>query len=167
MGLGFWRLLGNLDAKIFKDLELLVDMGDIVEDIMVKRVYTCNPEMIVQDAAKLMKKKNISGLVIIKEGLPVGVVTERDIVFKAVAGNICKFDMKVGDIMSSEIRMVEPETKIYLASGIIEKNKIKRLPVVKGGKLVGILTQTDLIRYFTKVRNKLALDKFAKNIRSR
>ena len=139
---------------------------DTVKKIMVRKVITCNPEASLQNVAKTMHKNNIGCLVVIKGKIPIGIVTERDMVSKAMVENLDGSKTRVGRIMSSPLKTIKPEDKIYYANSILQRAGIKKLPVVKNGKLIGIVTQTDIIKYFTKIRNLLALDKFGKSIKS-
>ena len=141
-------------------------MEYVVNEVMVKHVITCTAETTLQDAAKLMKKNNLSCLIVVKDKIPTGIVTERDIMFKAVANNLESSKVLIKDIMTSPIKTIGPEDKIYYASSILLKEGIKRLPVVKDQKLIGILTQKDLLKYFTELKKTLALDKFGKSIQS-
>jgi len=141
-------------------------MEDTVKAVMVKHVITCDPEITLQNAVKLMKKKNLTCLVVVKNKIPIGIVTERDIMFKAVANNLDSSKILIEKIMTSPIKTISPEDKIYYASSMLLKMGIKRLPVVKDNKLVGIITQKDLLEYFTKLKRTLALDKFGESIKS-
>jgi len=141
-------------------------MEDTVKVVMVKHVIICNPDVTLQDAVKIMKKKNVTCLVVVKGKVPVGIITERDIMFKAVANNLDSSKVLVKQIMTSPVRTIKPEDKIYYANSILLKEGIKRMPVVKNNRLVGILTQKDLLKYFTKLRKTLALDKFGESIKS-
>ncbi len=141
-------------------------MEDAVKAVMVKRVVVCTPEITLQNAVKLMKKKNVTCLIVLKGKTPIGIITERDVMFKAVVNNLDSSRILVRQIMTSPIKVIKPDDKIYYANSILLKEGIKRLPVVKDNKLVGILTQKDLLRYFTHLRKTLALDKFGKSIKS-
>ena len=141
-------------------------MEDTVKAVMVKHVIICPPDVSLQNAVKLMKKKNVTCLVVVKGKIPVGIITERDVLFKAVANNLDSSKVLVRQVMTSPIRMIKPDDKIYYANSVLLKEGIKRLPVVKNNKLVGILTQKDLLKYFTKLRKTLALDKFGEGIKS-
>ncbi len=141
-------------------------MEDVIKKIMVKRVITCGPEADLQSVAKTMHKHGIGCLVVVKERKPIGIVTERDMVSKAMVRNLDSSKTSVKEIMTSPLKTVKPEDKIYYASNILQKAGIKKLPVVKDGRLVGIITQTDIIKYFTRMKSLLTLDKFGKSIRS-
>jgi len=140
-------------------------MVDTISKIMAKNVITCKINDTLQSVAKIMRKNKIGCLIVIKGKVPIGIVTERDITCKGVANNL---DSKtsVKKIMASPLKSISPDSDIYYADAVMEKNNIKRLPVTKGKQLVGILTQSDLIKYFVKQRRALALDKFKEGIKS-
>lgn len=141
-------------------------MKDTIGKIMIRRVITCGPESNLQDAAKIMRGHKIGSLVVKKDGKPIGIITERDMVYKAVSGNLDLLKTTVKEIMSSPIISVTPEEKVYYANTLLHKAGIKKLPVIKNGKLVGIITHTDLIGFFNKMKNLFVLDKFGKSIKS-
>jgi len=109
---------------------------------MIRNVICADPSISIRDAAKIMTDNHIGGIVLKKDENVVGIVTDRD-VLEAVAGE--KEDENVSDIMSRYVISVEPDTTIDHAAEIMIKNKIKRLPVMKGEKLLGIITSTDIV----------------------
>jgi len=117
-----------------------------VKDAMTRKVETVSQEMSVIEAAKKMADKKIGSIVVVDEkGLPVGIVTERDVLYNIVAKNRIAREVKVREIMSSPVRHVSPETSITQAGKIMAKYNIRRLLVIKQGKLVGIITNTDIV----------------------
>lgn len=117
-----------------------------VKEAMTRKVETVTPEMPVIEAAKKMADEKIGSVVVVDDkGMPIGIVTERDVLYNVVAKNRIASEIKVKEIMSSPIRYVSPETNIIEASKIMAKYNIRRLPVIKEGKLVGIITNKDII----------------------
>ena len=137
-----------------------------VQRIMVKKVVTCDVKDTIQSVARTMRKKKIGCLIVLKGKNPVGIVTERDVAWEGVANNLNCCIINVKEITSSPLKSISPDADIYYADAVMEKNNIKRLAVMKGKKLVGIITQSDMIKYFVKQRQALALDKFKKGIKS-
>lgn len=135
-------------------------MGQI-RDIMEKNVVTIEHDSTVLDAAKLLKEKEISFLVIMKNDEPVGVVTESDFVRKFVADDKVDSSIPLSEIMSYKFRSVEPFTKIEDAVQKMLNHKIRRLLVIEQGKLAGVITQTDLTAF---LRSKLLIDETIKNL---
>lgn len=133
-----------------------------VRDIMEKNVITIDINETANHAANQMKENDISFLVIIENGKPVGVVSERDFVQKLCINNQNSSDVKISDIMSYKFRWVKPTTKIEDAIQKMLNNNIRRLLILDDEKLVGVITQTDLASY---LREKLMIDGTIKNIK--
>ena len=133
-----------------------------VRDIMEKNVITIDINETANNAANQMKENDISFLVIIENGKPVGVVSERDFVQKLCINNQNSSDVKISDIMSYKFRWVNPTTKIEDAIQKMLNNNIRRLLILDVEKLVGVITQTDLASY---LREKLMIDGTIKNIK--
>ena len=133
-----------------------------VRDIMEKNVITIDINETANNAANQMKENDISFLVIIENGKPVGVVSERDFVQKLCVNNENSSDVKISDIMSYKFRWVNPTTKIEDAIQKMLNNNIRRLLILDDEKLVGVITQTDLASY---LREKLMIDGTIKNIK--
>jgi CBS domain-containing protein len=122
-------------------------MEEIIRDIMTKRVITIDEGSTALDAANLMAEKGISSLIVLNEGNPVGIVTERDFVKKICIKELQVSKVKTKDIMSKLRTFADPETPIEVAVQRMVNHKIRRLPVLENGKLVGIITVTDLAKH--------------------
>jgi CBS domain-containing protein len=133
-----------------------------VRDIMEKNVITIDINETANYAANQMKENDISFLVIIENGKPVGVVSERDFVQKLCINNQNPSDVKISSIMSYKFRWVKPTTKIEDAIQKMLNNNIRRLLILDDEKLVGVITQTDLASY---LREKIMIDSTIKNIK--
>ncbi len=135
-------------------------MGQI-RDIMGKNIFTIEKDQTVYDAAQLMKKNDISFLIIIENDEPIGVLSERDFVQKFCINDKKPEQIKISEIMSYKFRWVEPTTEIEDAIQKMLNNNIRRLLVLDNKKLVGVITQTDLVSY---LRDKLLVDETVNNI---
>jgi len=135
-------------------------MGQI-RDIMEKNVITIEHDKSSLDAANLINEKDISFLVVVKDGNPIGVVSERDFVRKIVAENTQAADIPLSKIMSYKFRWVEPTTEIEDAVQKMLNHNIRRLLVLENEKLVGVITQTDLASY---LRSKLLIEGTVENL---
>ncbi len=129
-------------------------MGQI-RDIMEKNVIIIGHDKTVLDAACLMKENEISFLVVLKNEEPIGVVTESDFVRKLVVNDKVASKVPLSEIMSYKFRSVESTTEIEDAVQKMLNNKIRRLLVVDAGKLVGVITQTDLTSF---LRSRLLIE---------
>jgi CBS domain-containing protein len=101
--------------------------------------------MNVQNVARKMVKSNIGALLVTNGTKLVGIVTERDIIAKVMAEGKDPQTVKVCEIMTEEVIMVGPNQDIEDAADVMTEKKIKKLPVVSGGQLVGIITATDIV----------------------
>lgn len=120
-----------------------------VKDIMTKEVVSIGVNNSVFEAAVLMGSSHIGCLVIVEGESPVGIVTERDIVRRVVAKRL-PLDTKVSDIMSKSLVTVDPGASLKEAARLMSSNKIRRLPVMKQNKLVGIVVAADFVRNLGK-----------------
>ncbi len=116
-----------------------------VKDIMTKDVVTIESNRTAFDAAQIMVEKELGCVIVVVRAFPVGIITERDIVRRIVAKR-ASFDSKVTDVMTKTLITVEPETSLKEAARIMSSNKIRRLPVLKQNKLVGIVVASDFVR---------------------
>ena len=118
----------------------------LVKDVMSSPVVTADDDTPVSDVAKLMKKHNI-GCVIIsdKNGRPIGIMTERDIVERVVAKNIRPGEIKAKEIMSSPLVTIDAEKAISEAAREMSRLNIRRLGVMYKGELVGIISSKDIL----------------------
>ncbi|MCS7109972.1 MAG: CBS domain-containing protein [Candidatus Caldarchaeum sp.] len=110
---------------------------------MDKKVVEVDENTSIGDVIKAMMNNDVWSVVVTRNKLPVGVVTERDILRRCIAKG-CALTMRVGDIMSSPIETIAPDATLGEAmSRLVEKN-IRRLFVVENGKIIGRVTQTEL-----------------------
>jgi CBS domain-containing protein len=119
----------------------------VVRDIMTKNIVVIDHDKNAVEAARIMTEKGISSLFVVKDNNPVGIVTERDFIKKVCAKGLPVDQVKISDIMSKILTTAEPETPIEVAVQRMVNHKIRRLPVMEKGKLVGIITVTDLAKH--------------------
>lgn len=113
---------------------------------MVRKVITTKKEATVEDAVKLMNKHEIGCLVVVENGKPVGIITERDLLKRVLPKSEEFRNMKVKEMMSEPLVSIEPKVQIEEAAKLMFQKKIKKLPVVEKGKLLGLVSLTDLLR---------------------
>ncbi|MEM2250106.1 MAG: CBS domain-containing protein, partial [Candidatus Bathyarchaeia archaeon] len=118
-----------------------------VEDVMVREVITIDEESSVREAAEVMNKFEIGCLIAVRKGKAVGIITERDLLKRVVAEARDVNKTKVKDVMSSPLVVVEPKMELEEAVRLMFQMKIKKLPVVDGKRLVGLVTLTDIARF--------------------
>jgi len=131
-----------------------------VEDVMVEEVVTVEAEATVQEAVDLMNKHEIGCLIVVLKEKPVGIITERDMLKRVLAQSKDPEKIKVSEIMSAPLIIGKPEMEIENAVKLMFKTKIKKLPVVQKGRLVGLVTLTDLTKFqphMIKILKKLSV----------
>jgi len=113
----------------------------IASDIMTRNVCTIQPEASAQQAAQLLYQKRISGAPVVNaQGQLIGMITEADIISK-----VNREGLRVADIMTHELIVVTEETPVGEIAQLLTERKIKRVPVVRDGKLVGIVSRADIV----------------------
>jgi CBS domain-containing protein len=132
-----------------------------VRDIMQKNVITIESIKKAHDAAIILKEKEISFVVVVKEGKPIGIVSERDIVRKIVADSNDAQATQLETIMSKNFKWVEPNASIESAVQKMLNSNIRRLVVLENENLAGVITQTDLTEF---LRSKILINATVENI---
>jgi CBS domain-containing protein len=133
-----------------------------IKEIMTHGVITIAPENTLHEAARTMGKKRVGSLIVIKYDTPVGIITERDLLREVVrreidfekdwlVGGVSIKDEKVESIMSYPLNTVSLKSQIKEAAQMMIEKKIRRLGVRESGKLVGIITASDLIRSLPEI----------------
>lgn len=120
-----------------------------VKDLMTKDVLTVDVNKTIVEAAVLMSQSDVGDLVVVENNTPVGIVTERDFVRRVLAVGKST-STKVSEIMSTPLRVIDPEAPIKEAARRMVNKGIRRLVVIKDNKLVGIVTTTDFARHLGK-----------------
>jgi CBS domain-containing protein len=121
-------------------------MSQKLRKIMVENVFTAKPDDSVGQVAELMNKHEIGCVIIVDDGKPVGVVTERDMIKRVICRSKGSEKEKVAQIMSKPLIEASPEMLAGDATKLMLERNIKKLPLVENGKLLGLVTLTDLIR---------------------
>ena len=120
-----------------------------VKDLMSTDVAVVGPDQTMAMAATVMADDGLSSLVVMDKGAVTGIITEKDFLEKVVAKGKSALEVKVRDVMSSPVVCISSQATVFEAGKIADEKHVKRLPVVDGSKLVGIVSQTDLIRVLT------------------
>jgi CBS domain-containing protein len=119
-------------------------MSILVRHAMTESPQTISPTMNAFDAAGMMKSEDVGVLPVVENGRLVGLITDRDLVLRVLAERQSPVDVKVGDIATKSPVTIRPDMTLSEAREAIEKHKVRRLPVVKGDEVVGILSIGDL-----------------------
>ncbi|MCX6821973.1 MAG: CBS domain-containing protein [Candidatus Aenigmarchaeota archaeon] len=128
----------------------------LVKEAMTKNVIVVNPDATIKDAAKIMTQQRVGSLLVIEGNKLVGIITELDIIWKVVAGDLNPKITLVRDVMTKQVVSVKANQTLEDATQIMVENSIKKLPVLESDKLVGIITATDLISVQPKMIDALA-----------
>ncbi|VVC02164.1 Inosine-5'-monophosphate dehydrogenase [uncultured archaeon] len=116
---------------------------------MTVGVFTLPADKHVSDAAKLLKRTGVGSVIITQKGKAKGILTERDIVHKVVAPGKDPKKIRLKSIMSRPLKVIKASDTIETAALALRNNRVKRLPVVdRQGRLVGIVTEGDLLRVY-------------------
>jgi CBS domain-containing protein len=143
-----------------------------VRDVMTTDVTTVPPDTDLRDVAALLVRERISGLPVVDGETVIGVVSERDILFKERPSNglqrgVLAWLMDEGDLMlkieatTAQLAMtsppitIGPERNVADAAALMLEERISRLPVVEGRRLVGIVTRHDLVRAFARADEEI------------
>ncbi|MDH3610726.1 MAG: CBS domain-containing protein [Nitrosopumilus sp.] len=115
-----------------------------VKDVMIDKVAALDSLSMIKDAAKLMDDKNIGCIIVTREELPIGILTERDFV-RRIASKEKPLTSPIEEVMSSPLISIDPNETIWEAAEKMKTNNIHKLPVLQDNKIIGIITTSDLV----------------------
>jgi CBS domain-containing protein len=118
----------------------------IVRDVMARNIKTVKTDDTVLAAVQKMNKFDIGSVIVVSSGRPVGIITETNILRRIVEPRMDPDTVWAKDIMSAPLITIEPTMALEEAAKIMAERRIKRLPVMDGDKLVGVLSSTDIVR---------------------
>ncbi len=132
-----------------------------VSELCNREVVIMSPRDTVLEAARLMRQHHVGDVLVVEERgkvrVPVGIVTDRDLVLEIVAPKLDAEAITVGDIMLTELATIKEDAGLFDAVGYMRSKGVRRLPVVDGqGGLIGILTLDDLIELLADEMSALA-----------
>lgn len=119
-------------------------MAQVIRDVMTKNPVCISADQPVFEAAKKMMEANVGDIIVEENGKPRGILTDRDIVVRAVAEHRDPDSTKIGEICSKDIVSVKSDDAIDRAVELMRDKAIRRVPVIDGGKVVGIVSLGDL-----------------------
>ena len=117
-----------------------------ISDIMIQKVITIDTNASVASAARLMNRHEIGCLIAVKKGQAIGILTERDLLKKVVEKAKSPVKMKVQEIMSKRLIVGTPNMEVPDAVRLMLQRRIKKLPIVVDGKIIGLVTLTDIAK---------------------
>ena len=121
-----------------------------VSEAMRKNVVTVDEGASITEASVSMRNKGEGCAIILKQGKPFGIVTERDVTWKVAGEGLDPKKVKVFEVMSTPLVTIDPDTDLLEAAKIMKDHKIRRLAVVRQNVLYGVLTAADVSRNLEK-----------------
>ncbi len=125
-------------------------------DIMRKDLSTVSGDISVLDASRIMMNNGAGFLIITDNGVPDGIITEWDVLVKVTAKLLDPSKTPIREVMTKNFIYVGPDSPTNRVVSIMKENKIRRLPVIENGKVVGVITSRDIIRIFEDYMDNIA-----------
>lgn len=114
------------------------------------QIFTVSPTTTAQEAAETMVKHNVGSVLVVEAGKPIGIFSERDLMVRVVVPGKDPKKVKVREVMTEGVAVVEPHTRVKQAMAIMTEKRCRHLPVVAEGKIVGLVSIGDLVRWLSK-----------------
>ncbi|MDY6930352.1 MAG: CBS domain-containing protein [Halobacteriota archaeon] len=116
-----------------------------IRDIMTRKVITVDADIDAVDISKKMMENDVGCVIVVEDDIPIGIVSERDIVRKLVSKDAKSSSIKARELMTEPIITVSDDTSLLDTTKKMAMKKIRRLPVMCDNKMVGIISETDII----------------------
>ena len=127
--------------------------ADLARGVMTSEVVTVGPDEPVEAAIRAMLDHDIGAVVVARDGDPLGLFTERDVTRRVLDGEDL-LHRPVSEVMSAPAVTVAADTEVVEIFKLMNDRRIRRLPIVEGGRLVGIVTERDLLRWVDAVAHE-------------
>ncbi len=115
-----------------------------VKDVMTRALVSVDPATTLNQISKMMEQGGMGSILVKKDGIPSGIITDRDFAIKIAAHGV-SLDTSVEKIASFPLQVISPNDSILDAAKMMSDKKIRKLAVSEDGKIVGIITSTDLV----------------------
>ena len=115
-----------------------------IGDVMTKSVISVDSALTINETAKMMEDGKVGAVIVMENNLPVGIVTDRDFSVK-VAAHAYQITEPIKKIMSSPLLSINSDEPVRIAADLMHERKIRKLPVIDDGKVIGIITATDIV----------------------
>lgn len=123
----------------------------LVKDIMTKAIISADSETTVYQIAKMMEKGGIGAVLVKKNGVLDGIITDRDFAVK-ITVNRYSTDMPVSKVVSRPLKKIKANESVLSAAKLMSAKKIRKLAVIEKNKLVGIITSTDIVSHLARTK---------------
>jgi CBS domain-containing protein len=133
-----------------------------IRDLMTENPSSCERGTPVAEAAKVMAREDVGSVPVVEGGKLVGVVTDRDLVVRVLAEGHDPQSTTVGEVASSELVTLSPDDGLDQALQLLARHQVRRLPVVEGERLVGIVAQADIARHADEVQTGEVVEEISK-----
>jgi CBS domain-containing protein len=127
-----------------------------IKDIMIRDVVKADMNVNVKEAAKMMREYDVDSIVVLNNEEAVGIVTEGDIISELVGKDAKPSTVKVKDIMTTPLITASPNDSLMDTAKKMAKEKIRKLPIIEDGKLVGIVADIDIISISSEMNSILS-----------
>ncbi len=117
-----------------------------VDKIMNNSVVSVDSSVSATDAAKMMEDTDVGAVIVLENGSPIGIVTDRDFAIKITAHSY-PIDTPVRRIMSSPLISIDSSSDLWMASDLMSSRNVRKLPVIDDDKVVGIITSSDIVKH--------------------
>ena len=127
-----------------------VHQKTLVKEIMSNSVVSVDSSVSATDAAKMMEDSGVGAIVVLENGTPLGIVTDRDFAIK-IAAHSYPLDTPIRRMMSSPLISIDPNSDLLTASDLMSSRNVRKLPVIDDDQIVGIILSGDLVKYFASL----------------
>ena len=110
-------------------------------------IITCSAGASAREAIALLAEKRIGALPVMQDGTVIGIFSERDVIYRLQSDGPAMLDHTVGDVMTAPAVTVAPETEILQALALMTKRRVRHLPVVASGAMIGFVSIGDLVKF--------------------
>ena len=117
-----------------------------IDRIMNNSIVSVDSSVSATDAAKMMEDTNVGAVIVLENGSPIGIVTDRDFAIKITAHSY-PIDTPVRRIMSSPLISIDSNSDLWMASDLMSSRNVRKLPVIDDDKVVGIVTSSDIVKH--------------------
>lgn len=110
-------------------------------------IHTCEAGATVREAVMLLAERRIGALPVLRDDMVVGIFSERDVIYRLREEGPAVLDRLVGDVMTAPAVTVEPDTEVIAALALMTQRRVRHLPVVRDGRMIGLVSIGDLVKH--------------------